>query len=178
VREEYRYVLLVRWNTPDLLEVRVPRDESKQRIDNWMSKAWSMLQPALTRQQFDEWDLNNTRRRLIQEEERHNDCYRIRDARILDSNHAKASFEAHDTQGNLFAADETTKAIRGLLQAEGECTHVIITWLPQSSAAPTQDVRTVIGHNHPNEVIFSGSLTATDVDYVTEQLRTFSRRTS
>ncbi len=177
VREEYRYVVLVRWNSPDLLEIRVPREESKQRITGWVNKAWAMLQPALVRQQFEDWDLNNTRRRIIEEEDRHEDCYLIRDTRILDSNHTRASFEAHATQGNLFAANETKKAIKGLLQADGECTTVIINWLKQNSA-PTQDVRTIIGHNHPNEVIFSGSLTPGDVDYVTEQLRTYSRKKS
>lgn len=177
VREEFRHVILVRLNAPDLLEVRVPRDESKQRIAGWLNTAWVMLQSALAKQQFAEWDLNKTRRMLVETEDKNASLYHIRDTRIVDSNDTRASFEAHATQGNLFAANETKEAIKGLLKANGECTHAAILWLPHDGL-PADVLRTLVGHNQPNEVIFSGSMTARDVDYVTEQLRTYSRRTS
>src|SRR6266404_2320506 len=43
VQEELRSVLLTRWNSPDLLEIRVDRSDSRRRVEGWHNKVWEML---------------------------------------------------------------------------------------------------------------------------------------
>ena len=51
VRKTFRHVLIARWNAPDLLELRVPRDSSVPRLDAWLRQLEKTLKanrPPLT----------------------------------------------------------------------------------------------------------------------------------
>jgi hypothetical protein len=65
VHEPLRIVLIARWNAPDLLELRVQRDESRVRVEGWVTQLWSMLKPALILAQFEEWDLAKSLKSMI-----------------------------------------------------------------------------------------------------------------
>lgn len=174
VRENLRVVLLARWNPPDLLEMRVQRDESRRRVNSWLDTLWTMLGPGLKRTDFDPWDLKKARKRMIKEEEKYADVYSFRDTRLVDPHSTWASFEPHQTDGYLFASVEAKEAIHGLLNAHSECTHLSVTWLPRNDGTPSIELRTLLGDRGPHEVVISSHCKAGDIDYVTDKLRFFN----
>jgi len=173
--QELRVVLLARWNPPDVLEMRVQRDESRRRITAWLDKLWTMLGPAVKRSDFDPWNLKIARKRLIEEEDKYSSVYNFRDTRLLDPHSTRASFEANATAGYLFSSVEAKEAIRGLLDANSECTHLSVTWAPGKDGIPSAELRTLLGEREPNEIVIFGHFKAGDVDYVTDKLRFFNR---
>jgi hypothetical protein len=176
VREDLRVVLIARWNNPDLLELRVQRDESARRVKSWVDQLWLKLGGALRQDDFLPWDLSKARRRMIDEEDKNKEIYSFRDTRLQDSLSNRVSFEAFATQGNLFAAVETKAAIRDILSGkDSKCTHLAATWLQRNDGVPAQDYRTLLGNREPNEVIFSAHCAAKEIDYVTDKLRFFNR---
>ncbi len=174
VRENLRVVLVARWNPPDLLELRIQRDESRRRISSWLETLWTMLGPAVRRTDFDPWDLKQARKRIIEEEDKYKDIYSFRDTRLVDPHSTHASFEPHQTDGYLFASVEAKEAIQGLLDANSECTHLSVTWLPREDGTPSIELRTLLGDREPHEVVVYSHCKARDVDYVTDKLRFFN----
>lgn len=175
VEEPLRIVLVARWNYPDLLELRVQRNESRKRVEGWHNKLWEMLKPALVRSQFDEWELAKPMGRLIREQQRNNSIYTFRDASIVDQIGVHATFQMETDQGNLFASIETREAIKGFLDADGNCNGLTITWHPRSNAIPEKDMRTLLGANDPHEMIALAHCSSEALDYVTNQLRSSSK---
>jgi hypothetical protein len=118
--EPLRIVLSARWNSPDLLEIRVQRDESRRRVEEWRQKVWSMLSPALVLGQFDPLQLKMAMSRIILEHEQHAKVYTFRDASIEDMG-VHASFQAFLDEGDLFASQRSIDAIQSYIRADGEC---------------------------------------------------------
>jgi hypothetical protein len=176
VREDLRVVLIARWNNPDLLELRVQRDESARRVKSWVDQLWLKLSGALRQDDFLPWDLSKARRRMIDDEDKNKGIYSFRDTRLQDSLSNRVSFEAFAAQGNLFASVEAKAAIRDILDVkDSKCTHLAATWLPRNDGVPAQEYRTLLGNREPNEVIFSAHCAAKEIDYVTDKLRFFNR---
>ncbi|MGA2001288.1 MAG: hypothetical protein ABSG52_14960 [Terriglobales bacterium] len=176
VPEDLRIVLIARWNSPDLLELRVQRDQSRKRINSWLAEIWKMLGPALDKGNIDAWDLSKARRRMIDEEQKNQHIYQFRDTRLEDSVSNRMSFESHATQGNLFASTEAKQAINDVLAAKNSrCTHLSVNWLPTKDGTLSREYRTLLGDREAHEVIFSAQCSAAEVDYVTDKLRYFSR---
>lgn len=172
VEEPLRIVLLARWNSPDLFEIRVQRNESRRRVEDWKNRVWSMLSPALVLAQFDEWDLKGQMTRIILEHDK-NSQYTFRDASIEDEG-VNATFQAYSDQGDLFASKRSIDAIEGYIQAEGECKGLTVAWKRKPGATPEKDLRTLLGARAQNEMIVFSHCSAGDLDYVTDQLRRFS----
>lgn len=112
--EALRIVLAARWNYLDLLEIRVQRNESRRRIEEWHKQVWLMLEPAVVRSQFAEWPLKAPMKRIALEAEKHSKIYEFRDAGVLDKGgDVFASFQTFSDQGNLFKSHQTLDAING-----------------------------------------------------------------
>jgi hypothetical protein len=174
--EPLRSVLLARWNSPDLLELRVQRDESRKRIEQWFTQLWSMLRPALVLEQFVPWDLNRPLGRLVLNQDKYEHVYEFRDASVNDEDGGvRARFEADSDEGTLWASARTKESLQAYVKDNGNCEAGGILWKPQASGTPTRELRTVIGARRPNEIIVTGHCQAGDVDYVTEQLRANSK---
>ncbi len=48
IREERRIVVVVRWNNPGVLEIRLPRlTDSRKQLKAWLELVWQMIAPAL-----------------------------------------------------------------------------------------------------------------------------------
>lgn len=175
--ENRRRVLLAKWNAPDILELRVPADESRKRVDAWVGRLWNMLKDGVDRAQFKEWDLSVARRKLISKADENEKIYTFRDTVLVDPYSTAASFQPHAPQGHLFASIYAKDAIQGLLNADSQCSRVAVTWLAGDGVL-TRDLRTSIGVQKTNEVIIGEHCAARDIDYVTEQLRLFGREAS
>lgn len=179
VEESLRIVLAARWNYPDLLEIRVQRNESRKRIEEWHKQVWTMLGPAVVRSQFAEWPLKTPMKRIALEAEKHAKIYEFRDANVVDKGKdVFASFQTFSDQGNLFKSQQTLEAINSFIKAGGNLSGLAVKWLPDPNSEPTEELRVLLGAKESNEMVVSGRCTAGDLDYVTDQLRGFSKSAS
>lgn len=177
VEEALRIVLVVRWNSPDLLELRVQRDESRKRIEEWRDKLWEMLKPALVPAQFEEWALAKPMERLILEQQQNNTVYTFRDAKIVDSANVHVNFQTYSDQGDLFASIQARRSLQDFLTAKSDCKGLTVTWLPGSNnEIPGKETRTFLAAKEPYEIIVLAHCSNEDLDYVTNQLRRFSKK--
>lgn len=174
--EPLRIVLLARWNSPDLLELRVQRDESRKRIDAWFTQLWSMLRPALIPEQFIAWDLDRALAKLVLNQDKNEAVYEFRDASVMDEKGGvRARFESDSDQGNLWASARTKESLQAYVKDIGNCEAGGILWKPQPSGTPAKELRTLIGARRRNEIIVPSHCPAGDLEYVTDQLRTNSK---
>ncbi len=176
VRKEYRHVLLVRWNSPDLLELRVPRDSSIQRVDGWRRFLEQQLRPAIPFDRFRPWDLRKVSKTLFDLEASYKRIYRLGDAKLEDPHHNVVTFESYSPDGDLFAAAATQSAMKGLLDNQATHKQQRLLWLEQPDQGIEADISTLIGTRTENEVTFSRHHNSQGIDYVTGQLRAFSKR--
>ena len=173
-----RVVLVAHWRQPGLLELRVRRDESRRRILSWQKLLWDKIGKVVSHNELQAWDLKDARRNLIAEEEEHSSVYSTRDTRFFDEKHdARASFEGHADAYDLFEKVEYREAIEKLIKAGDVCTHLGIKWLQvEKQATPSREIQVILlGERSPNEMVIIGHCEPADVDYITKQLRTFSR---
>ncbi len=179
VEESLRIVLAARWNYPDLLEIRVQRNESRRRIEEWHEQVWTMLSPALVRTQFTKWPLNAPMTRITLDAEKNAKLYEFRDAGILDRDEdVAASFQSVSDQGNLFKSQQTITSIQSFLAAGGSLNGLAVKWFANPKSEPEEELRVLLSAKEPNEMVVSGRCTAGDLDCVTDQLRTFSKTAS
>lgn len=179
IEESLRIVLSARWNHPDLLEIRVQRNESRKRIEEWHKQVWTMLSPALVRTQFAEWPLSVPMRRITLDAEKNAKLYEFRDAGILDKDEdVVASFQSVSDQGNLFKSQQTIASIKSFLEAGGNLNGLAVKWFANPNSEPQEELRVLLSAKESNEMVVSGRCNAGDLDYVTDQLRTFSKTAS
>jgi hypothetical protein len=172
--ERRRRVLLARWNSPDILELRVPSDESRRRVIGWVQMLWRMIQVGVQRDEFKEWDLSAARGTMISKAEENKKFYTFRDTTLVDPQSMAATFHPHAPEGGLFASVAARDAIKGLMKADSECAQLSATWL-KGDGLLSNDLRTYIGGMQTNEMIVREHCEARDLDHVTEQLRFYSR---
>ncbi len=176
VEEPLRIVLLARWNSVGLLEVRVQRNESRRRINEWQTRVWDMLKPALVRAQFDPWLLSKSMAQLIEKQVENNKVYSFRDASVVDTAAGvHVSFEAVLDDGNLFASLETRDSLQKYLNAKSDCNGLTVTWMKQSNGKPQREMRTLLAARERHEMIALAHCSGEDLDYVTDQLRRFNK---
>lgn len=176
VTEDLRIVLMARWNAADLLEIRVQRNESRQRIEQWHNQVWDMLGPAVVRRQFDPWDLSKGVNSLLSEQAKNADVYKFRDARAETKSGVIASFQMHeDRGGDLFASLETRDSIESYLEAKSDFSGLTITWLKQRTGTPEKDFRMLVAARERHETVVHAHSSRKDLDYATNQLRQFNR---
>jgi hypothetical protein len=108
-----RSVLVVRWNYPDLLEVRIQSDDSRKRTDDWQVVVWKHLQGALSKEQITPWSLSKALNKMVIDCKKHITLYSFRDAGVLDKDgKVLAHFETVSDQGDLL---ESQRSIDNLI---------------------------------------------------------------
>jgi hypothetical protein len=182
--ESLRIVLLARWNSgPDLLEIRVQRDSSHRKVEGWHNVVWDKLNPHIMRRQFDPWPLSKIMANVIRKHAQNSKLYNFRGAKLGDGAGNQATFES-EAERDLFTTSEMTLSVESLMKRDPD--GLVVTWLTQNSGGPSKELRTPLGIKQSdsmrrfvgdlsNEIIISAHCTAEDVDYVTGQLRSFSR---
>lgn len=170
-----RLVLLVRWNSPDLLEIRVPQTSSKQRMKQWVDQAWEMASRVFRSDEFTMWNLDPARRRLVNEQGRHSKMYRFSHSRLEDEDHNVISVSSAHTERSLAPTTPVVKSMQALVRpGVGECRYLRVTWLPAGDL-PEQELVTYLGDREANGVGIGRRCSAREIDYVTEQLREFGK---
>jgi hypothetical protein len=174
-QKEYRYVLLARWNAPDLLELRVPRDSSIIRIDRWRNILEERLRMVVPFDRFKPWSLKGVSKALFDEQAKNKYKYRLGDAQLEDTAHNFVTFQSFVPDSDLFGAAATQSAAQGLLDHDAVYRHQRVLWLEVDPRFPVE-ISCLIGSRAENEVVFFRHQTSRGIDYVTSQLRAFSRR--
>ena len=188
VQEELRSVLIARWNSPDLLEIRVDRNDSRRRVERWHNIVWDKLNPHVVRSQFEPWELSIGMKNLITKQTANQAIYNFRDAKVIDQARIHVTFQTEaEAGGDLFASKETRNSLNSFLSADSACDGLTVTWLPQANDTPQKDMRTLLGvrqslemhralgRRASNEMIVQAHSRAEDLDYVTSQLRQFNK---
>jgi len=177
--ENLRIILSARWNAPDLLEIRVQRNESRKRIEEWHDQVWSMLSVAMAKEQFKAWELKASMRNIALQAEENIEIYDFRDVGVVDDvNKIFGSFEAFSDEGNLFKSQLTRDAVKGFLESGGDLNSLAVRWFARPTSEPQEEMRTLLGLKKLHEVLVAGHCKAEDLDYVTSQLRAFSKAKS
>ena len=187
IYESLRIVLIARWNSPDLLEIRVQRGgDSRKRIEGWHNVVWEMLKPHVVRNQFTPWELALAMKNFAARQSSNQSVYHVSDAEITDSQGNHATFETELETGDLFASTEVRQSLQGFLKANSDFNGATLTWLTNKTAVPSRELRTVVGIRQSlamrqslaatsNEIVVQAHCTAEDLDYVTGQLRAFNK---
>jgi hypothetical protein len=173
-REARRLVIVIRWNNPGILEIRIPLTESKKRRMQYLEKTWLMIASAFSHTEYLPWKLTKARGRLITEQKKYEKIYHLSHTRVEDENHNIGTFECHDPQGHLFAEQRMVDSVKRLIDG-GECMNLRVHWHTGNNPYPSRELSTLIGQSESNEIVIGGYCGSRDVDHVTDQLRYFSK---
>jgi hypothetical protein len=172
---ESRFVLLARWNAPDLLELRVPVADSRLRIEAWKRQLESTLREIVPFDRFKQWGLAEVSRRLFDEKDKHTKLYTLGDAELEDEFHNLYRIQSYVPDTNLFGGLAADSAAKGVLEHNGSHKAQRVLWNKQGDLGFQSDISTMIGARLENEVIFSRHQNSRGIDYVTQQLRSFGK---
>jgi hypothetical protein len=176
--EQVRMVCLLRWNDPDLLEVRISRTGStgKKTMMERLAKIWELVGGVITPNMVTAWDLRPIHRRMIADRETHKTLFRPGSVALRDSKSGKAEFKPYTEDDELDDSAECSAAIDTILnESRTGCDAAAIRWLPQEKVTvfeePFVTYQTGV---FPNElVIRKKAVGSAAIDYVTNQLRRF-----
>jgi hypothetical protein len=177
VPESLRIVLSARWNSPDLLEIRVQRSDARKRIDEWHDVVWSTIGEAMNKGQFTSWDLTPSMRNISLDAEKNTEIYDFRDVGVIDEpNDILGTFSTVSDAGILFKSELTREAVQRFLADGGDLTALAVRWLARPTSEPKQELRTLLGTpKRTHEMVVREHCLPGDLDYVTSQLRGFSK---
>jgi hypothetical protein len=171
-----RLVLLLRWNSPDLLEIRVPQSTSRKHVKQWLDQAWVMAAKVFRSDNFTPWDLNGARRALVNQQAKFAKIYRFSHSRLEDDDHNMISISSAHTEQSLEASTPIVKSMQDLVKPGiGECRYLRVTWLPTKDGVPAEELVSYLGDQEVNEIGIGRRCSAPEIDYVTEQLQYFSK---
>ncbi len=177
VPESLRIVISARWNSPDLLEIRVQRSDARKRVDEWHEVVWSTIKEAMNKGQFTPWDLTPAMRNIALDAENNNEIYDFRDVGVIDEpNDILGTFHTVSDTGILFKSQLTRDAVQRFLADGGELNALAVRWLARPTSEPKQELRTLLGTpTRAHEMVVREHCLPGDLDYVTSQLRGFSK---
>jgi len=125
---------------------------------------------------FSPWSLRGVSKVLFDEQERNKRIYRLGDAQLEDPDHNFVTFESFVPDSDLFGEGAAKSAAQDLLLHNSSYKHQRVIWLEQKDEKFAGEISCMIGLRAENEVIFSRHQTSRGIDYVTAQLRAFSKR--
>jgi len=170
-----RATCLVRWNDPDLLEIRIDSRGLRGRghLVEREAKIWKLLEPALTKEQFAPWDLSPVQT-YVALHRNDGDGFSIRgDLKLVDREDGVIIVKCQTDEESIDDLLSRKIAVDGLL-ADGAAGHGIrVEWSmpPENPQDKTWLLSTKCGANFDHELIIGAKVSASAVDYVTNRLR-------
>jgi hypothetical protein len=180
-KREERTVCVVRWNDPNLLEIRIDRSDNKSAkvIREKLVEIWDMLGDGVKREDFDEWTLTPMFTAMLEAEAENKPlaaAFEMGPTTLCDSQKGGITLtpEVPDEE-TLFSATERRETVQLVLKYGGTCSQIVTKWLKsQSGGRLPEDLRTTGGNISSNELVIPSKTSASSVDYVTNQLRNFA----
>ncbi len=159
---------------PRLLQIRVPRWESRSVVEEMTERVWQHLAPAFDQGDFIPWDMARARSSLLREQSSHTAVYRLGDTRLLDLTSGTATFSPYTADEDLYDNTERRKAIEVLLKVADQCEQLVVNWLPGDGNPLSTQLRTILGTRQSNEIIVGSQTSAAALTYVTDRLLKFA----
>jgi hypothetical protein len=157
--------------------MRVTRSDSKATLLTRLRELWNKLDPALSADDFIEWDLADIRKRFVEEREHNKKLYLTGGLSLTDTSSGTASFHPSTDEEAADDAQERKAAINAYVEAGCSCEHIVVTFVPASSSgALIDELRVIVGARYGHEIVIQAQTSSQAVDYVTNQLRHFGRR--
>lgn len=174
--KQERSVLLIRWNAPDLLEIRISRCDSAKQLATRITAVWDRIRPAVIRDDFIEWNLSMARGRLARTREENEASYYTNAYRLTDPSSGVAIFRSHTDEESTDEEPVRQQAIDSYLRNNDcECPVLGVMWhVPERRGAAAHDLHTIISPRHPHELVIPARTSSETVEYVTNQLRQFN----
>jgi hypothetical protein len=171
-----RTVMLMRWTSLGLLEIRVPTWSSRHAVEEMRDLMIAGMRDALDIRDFPSWILNTCCTKMVREFAANRTLYDFSDTRVRDSGQGTVTFSTLDEEETLFDVVERQKALEILLKPKkNRCERLILKFLKQKQTeALPSDLRVVVGAHEPNEIVIGAATTPAAVDYVIYRLRDFA----
>ena len=166
-----REVFMARWHHFGLLELRVPLEKTHKLLIGSVQRLWRVIEPAISSEDFEPFDLMGACRRIIDQDDDHKDLYRLGDAHFLDQTGGLTRITPRSGDHHL----KQDRARREAVKLFEECRLLVVVWFLTDKDHGTKDeLRSVIGKFRQNEVTMISKTTARAVMHVTHQLRRFA----
>lgn len=178
MREYERYrsreVLLVKWHSFGLLELRIAAYQSMSRKSFIadLAQLWNVLAPTINEKDFEPLDIPAAAAKLVADAQKRSAEYVCGKACFRDDNDGEVSFSPADPDEALHESKVRCQASRGLK----DCTQLIVTWLNhKKDARLPEKLRTELGCYFPHEVRIGAQTTSEAVNNVAYRLHELSK---
>ncbi|QVL32330.1 hypothetical protein KIH39_26445 [Telmatocola sphagniphila] len=169
------YTAVVRWNPPDILELRLTITHSRAKLLARLEAIWQKLSFGIKFADCTPWDLSEARNNLFASRGVNSKRYQICTTTIIDPSSGSTSFSPRDSAELL--EDERVRADAVKLFEQNGCkpSTFAVNWLDLPNKEQTE-LRTIITPRltHNNEIVITSKTSSSTVDYVTRELRKFS----
>jgi len=173
-RVDERGIYIVRWLKAGLLEFRVPRADSQKLARSLQQALWGLLGPAVKSTDFQACDFAPIRAKMLTQHDDYRSVFRLGSTKLFDSASGTAVFSTHSEEDDLFAARDRLQAIQTLVDLNNNCEHLVVTWLKTRNPIIEEELRTVIGAWHSNQISIGARASAKAIDYVIERVLSFA----
>ncbi|MHC2068340.1 hypothetical protein ACYFX5_12820 [Bremerella sp. T1] len=175
VRKDFSYILMARWNDPDLLEVRIDQEGllKSGMLETRLGDILSLLGKAIPADQIEPAALTNVVHNLLEKRTENKSQYIIGTARLHDASRGIIDFYPDHDDEEIDTDPGRAEALNNLLAAKARARKMGIKWkqIEGSEHILPGDLPTVITGEHLNQLVISSKTTAAAIDYVTNQLR-------
>ncbi|MGO9601652.1 MAG: hypothetical protein ACLP7Q_27065 [Isosphaeraceae bacterium] len=162
-----RDIFLVRWSSSNLLQLRIPRTESRAQIHGYLEHLWNGIGKAVRCKDFTPVSFASACRELIKHQADNVDEYRLGPIRCMDNQAGSAVFTPPSHHEDVMSDQRRQAAIK----MYDEYKELIVTWLPSKSAPAIQsELRSIIGRFGDNCLTLTSRTTAEAVNHVTNRL--------
>jgi len=174
-RKLSREILLVRWHYDGLLELRVPREDSRKLLMQSLMGLWEAIKPCIREEDFEPFDLTTACTRMIDHYDEGTSIYTLSDAHFEDDQAGSARFSPPSVEDHLMSDETRQKAIKMYKQ----CRMLGVVWqLEEEDHGTATKLRSVIGRYGVNNLLITSRTTSKAIKHVTQQLRRYASQVS
>jgi len=176
--EDYNTVLVVRWNHPGLLEIRIDQTGLQKAglAEERLAAVWDLLSSALKESECRPWDLRKSITKMLQSRVKNAELYELGTVKMLDGAHGNVQFDPYKATESIDGDTGRTIAIDGLLANKAQGTGAAISWKPHEDIESLEkSLLTAITGEAFNCLAITSKTSSEIIDYVTNKLREFSK---
>jgi len=171
-------VCIARWNAhheSPLLELRIELARRLPRFKIDINALWSKLKPVFEQEDFELWDLRVILQKMLRECQDKTDIYQIGLVNLKDSGEGNVRYTPYTEHEPIDTNPTRLKTIHQLLDDGGQCDRLVMSWMADGSGgAFGGNLRTYAGSRGTNVLVVRAQTTERAVNYVTDQLRSFT----
>jgi hypothetical protein len=165
-----RVVMLVRWHSYGLLEVRLPQGFSGKQYRQMHKLIWSHLAPVMSQDEFNKWDLATARGALLRDYVKNSHLYKLcgTDA---EKDGYRTRLSPPSEEQTVENSDGQKEIVKVLIKSGANPEEIEVMWRPDGNNVVQDEFHCVVGGDDTNRVYLAKRLSAAEVDYVTNRLK-------